>query len=75
MDMVFVWVYGFVMGVLGGPLLGHLLRWMAKPIRCRLGMCGGKIVDTEFGIAFHCATCGKVSGFMSNKTIRETAER
>lgn len=35
--------------------------------------CLGRIVCTDEGIAWHCNTCGKISGWTSSETLKELA--
>lgn len=74
LDLILVWGWGFVLGIVLSPEIRTLLKWLLHPLKCKLGLCGGRIVSTDHGLAWHCATCGKVSGWMSNKTIRESVE-
>ena len=70
-----LWLHGLLSGVILGSLLHNPIeRYVCRPIRCRLKTCPGKIIDTDYGISWQCNRCGKISGWMSNKTIRETTK-
>lgn len=52
-----------------------MLSRLLRPIRCWLGNCPCRQVDTEYGISGMCVDCGKVVGFVSRKTLRAYADR
>jgi hypothetical protein len=71
MDEVVVFAAGLAIGHVFSPYICRFERWLGRKVMCRLGMCGGKIVNTEHGISWMCSTCGKISGFTSSQKLRE----
>lgn len=66
-----VGLYCFILGVLASPGVYRVLQQALRPLRCRMRSCPGRMVDTDYGIAWHCNTCGKISGFVSNAKLKE----
>jgi len=73
-----VWAYfaGMVVGAAHAEAIQAAVRRLLRPLRCRLHLCGGRVTQTEHGIGWQCATCGKLAHWESWATIeRHKRER
>lgn len=74
-DRLFFWALGVCWGYAFSPLIRRGERWLVRKIRCRLGHCPCRLVDTEYGMSGMCVDCGKVIGFMSSQRLREVLSK
>lgn len=65
MAEIFLWVWGFALGVIAGPFVGGVLRLWMRPLRCRLGMCPGTVSSSQYGIGWLCRDCGSLKHWES----------
>lgn len=75
-DLVLLVVLGsmwFVVGFTAGAdaRVRQALSRLVRPLRCRMSMCPCRVVETEFGISGQCIDCGKITAFMSHRSLRQ----